>query len=1503
MPVIDWRNPQTPSSSPGWGLNPFTDIQKGASGIGSWIDQHIPGPNLGIGSAVGTIAGAVPGIANIGLKLGQAAFGNKNAADELAQVPGALGKGLADTATDVTTLGGLAPWTNQVEQMQQDTYGYRPSSLRDYTTKPGRGLLGGALNDVANIAMFAGPAAKLASAGEVGEAAQGALAADRAAQLQTVTAGGTAADAQAAGQAARVAAVADGSIPADAALARAKLIERIGAFRQGVDTAFNPYGLGRAAVRPFTRAALSATAPADELAAAVAPAEAGIAPGGTQGPQAASELALVGAPKTALQQALDEAVAHAESPEQKAVQAAAAEQSRSDLWKGHEGETPVTLYQGGPESSSWWTPNKDRAAGYGEVREITVPKSVADDMLQDAKGAAARGEGQPTPTDHFIDPQNPASAQWATVARNTEVPVTPVQGEVTASQRQSIMGPLEKRAYLAQTSAIPEVSKTMVSRLPQAMVEAMAKVEGHWQRADIAKMIRENERMVGASAARARLSEPFQEAGKMSADLVGKADAIGEKIRPNKASEIIGERIAAAMTHGPEWEALEARRGEIERAAPGAVERMMNFRHTLPEELNTPEFRAAIQSIAKKMEPQRADVLEQLQASERLGNKGLENATGTQAQMTGSQQAQLRTALQARLDAETLLEKRAPKEQAAAQTAIEGHRAAYESASAEATAARGTRAAATQQIIENRYGPRISETGGEIQPGEIANGNLTEKQMVGTGTGRSEETATEAYRRARAAEQALNNYQAAKATEQAAVQRMIQAQDHITDLETQLTNSALPSQLQAAALHGKSEALLQKLSDGLASASERQAPAVWGPLISTGRKMAEEVHDYPELETILADLPKTFGEAVKFAQERGFDPVHISDMTPTQVRNLAFGTSKLGAAGKDIGEQFASGVRKIRTGALRNADLVDRSLDSLVAGISAATHEERTNHIVDYLDRAVAQPVSNDGVIPRNWVAWDPIRRGMLTTEKANETVAVQARYMIPRPVANLLRDYGRDYSNPMQRTLARITNPWRALVLTMSPKFYLNHFVGHVVLATTSGATHLSDWTQAFAVARKNEFGTRFADLPEITGQSIVRGELGGSGMVGWNSVKEAYQTGGLRDAMAEVSGKLHDAVNTADSFARAATYFSQLRKGADMQTALQYAAHALVDYGNLSNFERQVVRSVVPFYSFERGVMRIVTQYPMDHPVAANVLMQIGNLQTTEWSKDSNGNPLPAAYQDVVDFPGLGKVNLKTLSPFKDVVSLTTPEGIVSSMQFAVQALVRSGLGVASPGTKPGLKIGPTGHLVPDVSLSTELANTLTNTPQGSLLAGLGGTSTKSPGQAAENFLGIPTVTDATLNKAGAANVLAQGSLVLPAAEQQKAQQGPVNQAMLDRFLSQASPGTGATPAVTPAQQQAAQAAVTAQQQKSAATRRASAKGGGGSHRVRTSGSHRTGSRSARGGHMSGVKGMKSRAVRLKLSQGFGKATNAARSGGSGKPIVKSSIRGVPGMKHRGR
>jgi hypothetical protein len=474
------------------------------------------------------------------------------------------------------------------------------------------------------------------------------------------------------------------------------------------------------------------------------------------------------------------------------------------------------------------------------------------------------------------------------------------------------------------------------------------------------------------------------------------------------------------------------------------------------------------------------------------------------------------------------------------------------------------------------------------------------------------------------------------------------------------------------------------------------------------KALRKEAEKSPELADILSEVPETFAEIIQAAVANGFSPTHIRDMGWDAAQAKLFGHVQLGKQGLDTAVE--AGTRKARTGALVRSGLADRSIEALAAATVEAAHERLTNAAVTFVEENYARPIAAGQEIPEGWVAWDPERTWVLTghtpTRDGIQAISGTATKMVPESVKTALRDMGKQYNhwafNGLTRGPARW---WRTWMLTLSPRWYVNNIIGNTMLATTEGV-RLRDWMSAWKAYRN---GT----LPrEVVGQAINSfDDIDASTLISRN-VRDTLKNEGKKRALEQAHKRLQRGNEVVDELARAAVFERHMRTGASREHAINRAYQALVDYGDLTPIERGLVRSVIPFYAWQKGVFKLLTRFPVDHPMATPVLQQIGLLHM-ELLEDELGGPIPDAYLGNVPItPGI-TLNTRPFNALMDAGSLATPEGIAQSIGPFNDIIIRDAYH-APEGPPTGYEIGPTGAAVPNVDVASEFVNTFRALPQ---------------------------------------------------------------------------------------------------------------------------------------------------------------------------------------------
>jgi hypothetical protein len=214
---------------------------------------------------------------------------------------------------------------------------------------------------------------------------------------------------------------------------------------------------------------------------------------------------------------------------------------------------------------------------------------------------------------------------------------------------------------------------------------------------------------------------------------------------------------------------------------------------------------------------------------------------------------------------------------------------------------------------------------------------------------------------------------------------------------------------------------------------------------------------------------------------------------------------------------------------------------------------------------------------------------------------------------------------------------------------------------------------------------------------------------------IREAIsEAGKIRGPAQQLQRRLLRVNEVVDEFARAAVFHQGRRLNLSPEDAWTRSTEAMVDYMNLSGFERAAVRSVIPFYAWQKGILKVTMNQALDHPGRVSVLMLLGRMNE-EYIADYFGlepEDIPDYYKQL-----LGNRNLRSYNPFADPADLLTPEGIVRSMNPFIEIGLRKGLG--APEFYPDQqRLGFFGQPQADVNVASELAGLLTRSPGGRIV-----------------------------------------------------------------------------------------------------------------------------------------------------------------------------------------
>lgn len=356
-------------------------------------------------------------------------------------------------------------------------------------------------------------------------------------------------------------------------------------------------------------------------------------------------------------------------------------------------------------------------------------------------------------------------------------------------------------------------------------------------------------------------------------------------------------------------------------------------------------------------------------------------------------------------------------------------------------------------------------------------------------------------------------------------------------------------------------------------------------------------------------------------------------------------------------------------------------------------------------------------------------------TPKSLAEMAVERgdKLFIPEKAAGALRGWTAQRGGLLSSTLSgQVLDQFRGLVLYHSPRWLRNNLFGNLALAAVSGAAfNPRNWMVAWQQAKKSgtirigrEFvlrqadrsllgalgpramGERFAGVPRsVAGGSVTAEAVGpGTGLAGtrfakWsknmNEVTDGFfrtmvyrhelqrgvRRGRLEAVKAEAAGdtgalkRYNDMVD--EKFVD--RMFEKTQRGGTMtpdelrlsEDAVKAANRSMVDYANLNPVERHVIRQIIPFYTWQKGILKLAMSMPLDHPLRFAVLENIsrvyGGFSQEEREK------YPEWMWGVAQVPGLGTTSLRGVNPFQDAVQLMTSDGLSNSLSPVIDIPVQ--------------------------------------------------------------------------------------------------------------------------------------------------------------------------------------------------------------------------------------
>lgn len=948
-------------------------------------------------------------------------------------------------------------------------------------------------------------------------------------------------------------------------------------------------------------------------------------------------------------------------------------------------------------------------------------------------------------------------------------------------------GPVEQAIRRAAQAPIQQWAKTAVSHLPPSAVHALSTSDRFYKARQGGMVFRERQRLQDINRREIKMSPAFAVPRRaISEEIVGKALPDGTIITSKMADGLAGDAIIAHLQHVSAVEdavvkgATPTVMNQVRQALVRAGERSAQ---SLPDEWlhdaagNRTSLGNVIDNAVgaiRTAASERTDILHG------TSEKGLEHVADSLPGLSPKSQRAMRAMADDMKEIRRLEASKIPAERELARAKFEAMGNEAGKIHIELVAAHAARKAAEDELDATRLPKNASEEykAGEspgvlkakgITPvnthlGTEEQGQLTPGQRLRSLPDTAASTRFADYEAGLKGAQAAQRIQDAVRQEAELAARKQALLKNMDDLKSTLLEHQLDSEQVRDRLAGRVQQSAERVGREMASPRMAQVPAQWMPVWDSITALHREAETNPALAQALTDghITQNWATVLRIAAEQGFDPVHVRSFSDAEVKHLVYDSVQLGKKGRDLGQNIVAGTRNERSQAATRT----RSLSALEAGIIEATHEMHTNALANFMHDTFARPVVNGTLMPGH-VGWDAERSFLLTGEKDNlGTTVVKGlgapQWQVPREVISVLHSYEKDFNSPIWNSFRKAAQPWKLLMLTLHPTWYINHIMGHIVLAAKEGVG-LGDWLKAISAFKDGRF----------EGQGLTGALTGGleSEFPGAHSaiaspkgvipaIKDAFRigksesrtgimeskfagtAGGVAAARDVIASKLARPATVVDEISRVATYMHGVRKGMTDAQALERTYHALVDFTDMNPWEREVAKSLIPFYSFQKGMFKIVGRMPLDHPAVTAVMLQIGKVQQ-QLMEDQFGAGLPQSEADKIKVPGLGWINPKMVNPFMDAKTLTSPQEIFNTLNPLLKIGATNAAAPYVP-TYHGAptEVNPYGTVVPTTSPGNDLAAMIGGLPQVKAVAGLAGAN--APGAYVPPGQGPPSIAD---------------------------------------------------------------------------------------------------------------------------------------------------------------
>lgn len=481
---------------------------------------------------------------------------------------------------------------------------------------------------------------------------------------------------------------------------------------------------------------------------------------------------------------------------------------------------------------------------------------------------------------------------------------------------------------------------------------------------------------------------------------------------------------------------------------------------------------------------------------------------------------------------------------------------------------------------------------------------------------------------------------------------------------------------------------------------------------------ANELANVPGFDdSMYASRRKEAAQTVMAMKEQGFNPTFFHHVTPNRVNSsvrfsenvvptveshikvrvadMAPYSRDLGVSLNDMGMQYIQrGLTEAKL--QRIADefgFTQSQMDAILH--ESSSHESGRNFALDYEGHKMM-------LRKKGFMELNPEELGMNWGGPYLNKVKAGEKVFVPIEVGRTLKDLTK-HESFFGGVMEPVTKVFRIATTGLSLRTQLYNMVGGPIAAVLQNPASIKYWGEAWQMARDgSKIPDSFASLRDMIG-SGERGMLElddltagrmvdgvhkymvGEKMRKWWDEVQAKKMEGQDISAGRYGGKFKGLIEKSyqfnglfDDWSRAMSYMAEHERASKLgytsevsqALAIGKARQVLQDWLGMTPFERNIIKSVVPFYGFIGHAARFVLRYPFDHPLRAEILAKIGAAEL-----EDNNQGLPGRFMSMLFFGSQDAsgnqhaLNLAPFNPFGDVANSMTMAGFLGNMNPVLQ------------------------------------------------------------------------------------------------------------------------------------------------------------------------------------------------------------------------------------------